>query len=92
MEPFLLLTVKAAFFGRSTGQLTGVAPAPAARELPCAVQTGDTIELRRPDGSSIGTFIGRALLSNDGSQLLIFLPNPLRIVDVPQGTEIWWIS
>jgi len=92
MEPFLLLTVKAAFFGRSTRQLTSVTPALVVRELPCSVQAGDAIELHRPHGTSVRTFIERAVQSIDGNQLRISLPSPLRIVDVPNGTEIWWIS
>ena len=56
------------------------------------VRMGDSIELRRPDGSSLVTVvigIERAIPYDPDRTLAVLLPGDILKADVPIGTEVW---
>jgi hypothetical protein len=59
------------------------------------IRVGDKIELRRPDGTRVSTILAgieHAKMLNGVSQWPLRLPNSIGTIDVPVGTEVWWIS
>lgn len=56
---------------------------------------GDELELRRPDGTRRPSTIRMVSHARSGSgkgSYLLGLPHAVSQPDVPDGTEIWWIS
>lgn len=57
------------------------------------IQRGDSIELRKPDGTSLRTRIQSVEICDykigERSEVAILLPPEIKKVDVPVGSEIW---
>ena len=85
-----LLVVKATFEieGRGLVLVPGILP-----EGDECFRAGDPIELRKPDGSAIATWIGglELLCPNPRGDVVIMLKQ-LAKTDVPIGTEVWSVS
>jgi hypothetical protein len=95
-DPFLLMVVERAV---SVSGIEHVGlyllPGLPKKAFPHAVHLGDSIELRRPDGSRISTRI----LSIEHTVPLkgphpdpLMIPSTFQESDVPIGTEVWWIA
>jgi hypothetical protein len=89
-EAFHLITVQDVFV--ITGR-KGVILAPGLpRELPRTIRAGDSIELRRPDGTRTSTIIAgieHARMIDGKSEWPLWLPESISLNDVPVGTEGW---
>ena len=79
---------------RSRGR--GIVLIPEADWYSIPLRVGDPVELRRPDGSSVGTIV-RAIEciapTHDGPRRYAILLSPeLEKCDVPPGTEVWTVT
>lgn len=95
MKPLLLFTVQDAF--QITGRGCVLVPGPSAEPGAQAVQVGDRIRLRKPDGHSVETVIrGLEMLGRRPRPEIItapiLLPREFTKEDVPKGTEVWLLS
>ena len=82
------------FIVRETFQLErrGLILATDVKQEQTGVRMGDSIELRRPDGSSLITTITgieRAIPYDPNRTLAVLLPADISKADVPIGTEVW---
>lgn len=91
--PFLLTVVEEVF--TISGRGTVITPAFPKGGSKFPIWTGDTIQLRRADGSSTETHIrGIEHLKRikGGSNWGLLLPPEVTTADVPVGTAIWWMA
>jgi hypothetical protein len=88
----MLFKVEHCFAIRNRGvvMLPGIVPQGNER-----VRVGDSLQLRRPDGTAVRTSIAGLEFTNPmpaNHALAVVLPTQLTKDDVPVGTEVWSIS
>jgi hypothetical protein len=95
-DPFLLMIVERAVSVPGIEQIgLYLLPGLPKKPFPHAVCLGDSVELRRPDGSRMSTTIlsiEHTVPPKGAHPEPLMIPGTFQESDVPVGTEVWWIA